>query len=170
MIYFDSDISEVVEATYLSESITTKIADSNIFVNPKNIKYLVGKIVIINEPGYSESDMALMKGNSCKVILRYWYPGDYEYEPYILRYNPRINWSGSTVNNVDEINNSCNIIADRSVKLMFPKVKNYDIKKILDEKGNLSSMGWALQQVGVNVVRNKIFTNLDLLKTKKVLL
>ena len=40
---------------------------------------------------------------------------------------------------------------------------------VMDSEGNLTSIGWAMQQVGLNIRTDTIFKDLDILKTKKTL-
>lgn len=170
MIYFDNNIAELIEAVYLSDGITDKMPECNIYVNPDNVKYLVGKVIIINVPDYSLEKINQMKLNGCKIITRYWYSDEFNYEPYILRINSGINWNGMIIETLSGYED-CNVVLDDSgkVNLYFPKIKKYELTDVLDVKGNLSSLGWALQQVGLNIIESTYFSDLDLIKTNKIL-
>ena len=48
MIYLDG-LDSIIECVYLDESINDKNNLCDIFVNPENIKYLTGKVIIINK-------------------------------------------------------------------------------------------------------------------------
>ena len=177
MIYFDNSIDEIIEAVYLSERLTDKIGNPkcNIYINPENIKYLVGKIIIINKNNYDIDKLNQLESNGCRIITRCWYSDKFEYEPYILRINSDINWNGMSIDNSSclEIGENCNVIVnnlDSSVRLYFPKLENIKNSELVDLKNNLTSLGWALQQVGVNVVNSVNFNDLDLIKTNKTLI
>jgi hypothetical protein len=67
---FLNGIESIIESTYLNETISTKISSCNIFVNPKNIKFLARKTVIINIVDYPEECIQQLLNNECKVISR----------------------------------------------------------------------------------------------------
>jgi hypothetical protein len=50
--------------------------------------------------------------------------------------------------------------------LHFPRI--HSRKGTTDEEGNLTALGWVLQQVGVNIKEDTPFVNLDIIKTGKV--
>ena len=58
---------------------------------------------------------------------------------------------------------------DETGRLYFPKIYDPEID-IVDAYGNLTSLGWALQQVGINIKTDTAFTKLDLMKTGKIVL
>ena len=45
-----------------------------------------------------------------------------------------------------------------------------DRTELIDTKGNLTTLGWLLQQVGINVDQETKYKDLDLIKTKKLLI
>ena len=55
--------------------------------------------------------------------------------------------------------------------LYFPKINSIKAGnlKAMDAFGNLTAAGWASQQVGINLVKGSVFSNLDIIKTGKVL-
>lgn len=54
------------------------------------------------------------------------------------------------------------------VVLYFPKLLNLPESVLMDSLGNLTSLGWAEHQVGINL--GKSYLDMDLLKTNKVIL
>ena len=176
MIYYSDQVEELIEGVYLGEELSTRTGCCGIYVNPANIKYLVGKIVIINRFDYDPSNIGELCGNGCKVISRVWI-GDQRvsYQPYIIRVDEGISWNGLELEtgpdgDVYELlrDNYTARTNDRGgdVRLFFPKI--YDVEGVLDERGNLSGLGWALHQVGVNI-GDQAYKDLDVLKTKKLL-
>lgn len=184
MIYF-SGLDSIVESLYLEESLGDKLGSSKIFINPVNISYLTGKVIIINQLRYPQDSVATLINNGNKVISRIKFTDFYKevnFEPYILRPDFNLMWGGDEIeireNEVlegmtekllDKILESCSFISDRQ-KLFFPKLKGNGVNHIaIDSENNLTFIGYALQQVGVNIVKtNTPFLDLDILKTKKL--
>lgn len=170
---FINGIESIIESTYLNEIISTKISSCNIFVNPKNIKFLARKIVIINITNYQEEYIKQLLDNECKVISRVKYDfKDVEFEPYILKINSNVFWNGDTIKQPEELNDIleddlCYYDINNNI-LRFPKLT--DLKNVIDKEGNLSCIGWTMQQIGINLKTNTPFVNLDILKTKKIIL
>jgi len=173
MIYFEG-LESVAEAIYLSESLSNRFGDCNIFVNPSRITYLVGKLIIINMPDYPKEDLETLLSQNCKVISRVWLDdARVEFSPYILRIDKNILWNGKDMEEypkggLQEMleNDLCSFSLDDYV-LYFPRISHGNT---LDSKGNLTVLGWVLQQTGCNLRRNTPFINLDLLKSKKIVL
>lgn len=171
---FLNGIESIIESTYLNETISTKIGSCNIFVNPKNIKFLARKTVIINIIDYPEEYIQQLINNECKVISRVKYDKNIDFEPYILKINSNIFWNGDNIEQPENINeiledDLCSYDMDKNI-LRFPKLKNIKNIKNIEKDGNLSCIGWVLQQVGINIVENTPFVNLDIIKTGKVIL
>lgn len=175
MIYLEG-LESVVECIYLNEELDNRVSSCNVFVNPENIKYLTGKTVIINVGDYPKEKIEQLVKNGCRVISRvYTDIENVEVRPYILRINTNIQWNGRVVTNYVEFTdlldetNECEFSVDDYV-LYFPKISS--IKpgnpRAMDSYGNLTSIGWALQQVGVNLV-DSAFTDLDIIKTEKIM-
>jgi len=170
---FLNGIESIIESTYLNETISTKIGSCNIFVNPKNIKFLARKTVIINIVDYPEEYIQQLLNNECKIISRVKYDiKGINFEPYILKINSNIFWNGDIIEQPEEINDIleddlCSYDMDRNI-LRFPKL--IDTKDIKDNENNLSCIGWTLQQVGINIVLDTPFINLDIIKTGKIVL
>ena len=169
---FLNGIESIIEATYLDETISTRIGSCNIFVNPKNIKFLARKTVIINIVDYPEEYIQQLLNNECKVISRVKYDiKGVDFEPYILKINSNVFWNGDNIEQPEELNDIleddlCSYDMDKNI-LRFPKLSNIkDTKK--DE--NLSCIGWTSQQVGINIMKDTPFINLDIIKTGKVIL
>lgn len=173
MIYFSSSLDSIIESIYLDEGVSDKLGKCNIIVNPKNLNYIFGKIVIINDPNYPISDAVTLANNGCKVIsrLNFEIPG-IKYQPYILNINMNIMWNGEyyepSENTIKTIydNNLFKYNEDRKI-LYMPKIFPWPID-VKDEGGSLSGLGWALQQVGENIIEDTYFRDLDVIKTKKI--
>lgn len=165
MVYF-SDLNSVIESIYLSETLGEKIGTCNIFINPENISYLIGKVVIINKLDYPENNIIKLISNRCKVISRiYINMEEVSFQPYILYPEFNIMWNGCEVDLISDILSNCSFDL-KKLKLFFPKVKSKAYR--IDDKGNLTALGWALQQVGVNIIKDTPFIDLDILKIKKM--
>ena len=173
MIYF-SGLDSIIESIYLNDNITNKLGTSNIFVNPENVKYIIGKIIIINTCDYPEEKINALLNNNCKIISRvYINNSNVDIHPYILKLNLNIMWNGKVISDystLDEIldNDECSFNFNDNT-LYFPKINN-DKLKTKDDFGNLTSIGWVLQQVGINIKTDTPFVNLDILKTGKIIL
>lgn len=165
MVYF-SDLNSVIESIYLSENICDKIGSCNIFVNPDNITYLVRKVVIINKLDYPDKNIDSLLKNNCEIISRIKLNrDDVKFHPYIIYPNFSIIWNGDTVDLMSDVITNCNFDIE-NMKLYFPKIK-VDTMRV-DEEGNLTALGWALQQVGINIKKDTPFVDLDVIKTKKL--
>lgn len=175
-IYYGNGLDAFVESIYLQEEIDPSVS-SLIHVNPDNPTYITGKVVIINMIDYSTDKIKLLVKNKCKVISRIVYDvDDIEINPYIIRPCFDVMWNGGNgvVDNLDEfLKNKIETLEWNVVfpdyKLYFPKViyqKNY----VKDSYGNLTYLGWISQQIGINVLEEDRtpFSNLDLIKTKKI--
>lgn len=174
MIYFNG-VESVIECVYLSEDLDNKLGSCDVFINPTNVKYLTGKIVILNNPKYPESNIDILSSNGCKIISRTFRDrSDLEVQPYILRINECLEWNGMVLQDLQE---DLDILLDKDICrydinrgiLYFPKIYKTGNYKTTDDYGNLSGLGWALQQVGINIKRNTVFENLDIIKTGKVI-
>lgn len=173
MIHFEG-LESIIECLYLEETINNRTANCNIFVNPESITYLMGRTVIINTCEYSKEDISTLVGNGCKVISRVYYdvPG-INVCPYILKLNERIVWNGRVLDKFMDLGEIleegyCDFDLD-NYRLYFPKLIEFtDDTKVQDDYGNLSCLGWVLQQVGVNIKTNTPFVDLDVIKTRKV--
>ena len=169
---FLNGIESIIEATYLDETISTKISSCNIFVNPRNIKFLARKTVIINIVDYPEECIQQLLNNECKVISRVKYDiKGVDFEPYILKINSNVFWNGDNIEQPEDLNDIleedlCSYDMDRNI-LRFPKLIN---TKNIEKENNLSCIGWTLQQIGINIIKDTPFINLDIIKTGKVIL
>ena len=180
MIYYDTSLASVIESIYLDESLDNRIGTCNIIVNPENLTYIFGKTIIISDPDYLWEDAIKLSNQGCRVISRI--KTDIQgihYQPYIMRVNMSIIWNGETIDLKKESLCMKDILSylidDRDQKfkydiekrmLYFPKIKTDT--GILDLHGDLSSLGWALHQVGINVKKDCKFNNLDLIKSGKL--
>lgn len=181
MIYF-SGLDSIVESLYLGEVLDDRLGSCKIFVNPSNISYLTGRVVIINSLDYSKESIITLLNNMNKVISRVDLGYDIsgvQFEPYIIRPNFDLMWGGdelriddSDLDNLDyvldKILDSCSYVSERG-KLFFPKLIGSGVSSIsIDRDNNLTFIGYALQQVGVNIRTDIHFLDLDILKTKKL--
>ena len=185
MVYF-SGLDSIIESLYLEEDLGDKIGSSKIFINPVNISYLTGKVIIINQLRYPQDSVATLINNGNKVISRIKFTEinkGIDFEPYILRPTFDLVWGGDEVEIreeevknlgiteklLDRILESCSYVSERH-KLFFPKLVGSGVKFIAtDEEENLTSIGYALQQVGVNIKKaDTPFLDMDILKTKKL--
>ena len=172
MIYFEG-LESIIECIYLEDSISSRPNTCDIFVNPENITYMMGRTVIINSCEYPEDNIRTLVNNRCRVISRVYFgvPG-IEVRPYILKLNDRIIWNGEVLHKFSDFSelleeDYCKFDV-RNYKLYFPKL--YGIASeinTVDDYGNLSCLGWVLQQVGINVKTDTPFVNLDVIKTQK---
>lgn len=176
MIYF-SGIDSFIETAYLEEELDTRIGASGIVVNPENVSYLTGKTIIINILDYPVAKLEAPKKNNCTLISRITgYPEYVNFQPYILKPEYSVIWNGRTVewkggSSFEDLSgylfeeDLCSFDLDK-LRLYFPKIRVESGKT--DQSGNLTCLGWALQQIGVNVVTDTPFVDLDILKTKKM--
>jgi hypothetical protein len=173
MIYLEG-LESIAESIYLDENLDNRAGNCNIFVNPDNIGYIVGKTIIINKLGYSEDKVRTLLKNNCRVISRIHLdvPG-INFCPYILRLCSNIIWNGHDLDYYSgELSklleeDLCSFSLDDYI-LYFPRI--YTSLGVTDIDGNLTSLGWILQQVGVNIKKDTPFINLDLIKTRKIAL
>ena len=184
MIYFATDFSSIIESIYLNERVSSSLSRSNIIVNPVKLDYLFGKTIVINDPNYDWSNVTALSQQRCKIISRLdvSFP-NITINPYIVRVNTNIMWNGEELDlsDRDDLSNMSDILNylldeecsgsrfrydENQCSLYFPKLKLKSEESIKDSSGNLTALGWALHQVGVNQVDK--FIDMDLLKTKKV--
>lgn len=172
MIYLEG-LGSVIESIYLGEELSNKVGNCDIFVNPENVKYLIGKTVIINICEYPEENLDILVENKCHIISRIFIDNpEVEIRPYILRICPQVMWNGRVIKEPMTLNNIlecgyCEFDADE-FKLYFPKFYNCSDRNPKDDYGNLSVLGWVLQQVGININTKTPLTDLDLIKTGKL--
>lgn len=174
MIYLSS-LESIIESVYLEDSLSGKIGECNVFVNPENIRYLTSKTVIITIPDYDLDKIKTLLDNGCKIISRVYYDiPEIELSPYILRLNYGIMWNGKIIREdyrgTRSLIDTSDVTYDSDTEtLYFPQIYN-ESAIVKDNWGNLTSLGWALQQVGVNIKEDTPFVNLDIIKTGKVVL
>lgn len=169
MVYFNG-LDSIIESIYLEDKLGSRVGECNVFVNPDNIKYLVGKVCIINSLSYPIESIESLIDNGNKVISRIWLGGlaDVIFQPYIIRISLGIMYNGRNIKGkVDPeviLQDYCSF--PDSV-LYFPKIDPscYDVQ---DSKGNLTSLGWASHQVGVRINENLAFQDLDIIKLGKL--
>lgn len=174
MIYFEG-LESIIECIYLEDSISSRPGSCDIFINPENITYMMGRTVIINSCEYPEENIRTLVDNGCKVTSRIYTDVEgVEVRPYILKLNDRIYWNGEVLKKFSDFSelleeDYCRFDM-KNYKLYFPKI--YEItseNRVMDDYGNLSCLGWVLQQVGVNVKTDTPFVNIDVIKTQKLI-
>lgn len=172
MIYFEG-LESIIECLYLEDNISNRPSNCDIFVNPENITYMMGRTVIINSCDYPEENVKTLLSNGCRVISRVYSDiPEIEVRPYILKLNERINWNGEVVRKFSDFSelleeDHCRFDID-NYKLYFPKIYGLsEENKVMDDYGNLSVLGWVLQQVGINIKTDTPFINMDVIKTQK---
>lgn len=177
-------IESWLEAVYLGEPVTNRTGRADIQVNPKVPKYVVGKVVIITRPDYPVEGLTVLRDNLNKIISRVRLQDmtDISFQPYIIRVDFNITWNGDTVRLPQELRDDPELLrkeledsiglteTNKPAQVSFPKILGCPGDLVLDPSGNLTAIGWALHQVGVNVKPSADFIDLDLLKTKKILL
>lgn len=175
MIFFEG-LHSIIECIYLNDTLSDKIGSCNVFINPENIKYLTGRTVIVNDYSYPIENIEQLIDNNCKVISRIYSDVDgVDVQPYITRINFNVMWNGRILNELEDLEKDevweqggCSFSLEDYI-LYFPKIKILDNDpRIIDSYGNLSALGWALHQVGINLDEKTPFSNLDILKTKKI--
>ena len=102
MIYFEG-LESVFESVYFTDDLDNKVGTCDVFVNPLNVKYLTGKIVILNNPDYPDSNIDILSRNGCHIISRTFKDRpDIEVQPYILRLNFDLMWNGMILQDLEE--------------------------------------------------------------------
>jgi hypothetical protein len=177
MVYL-SGLDSIIESIYLDDLLSNQMGRSQIFVNPDQIKYITNKTIIISKNGYSLDDVNRLVDNGNKVISRIFFDTDkVEIQPYIIRVNNKIQFNGRYVDE-DKIGKIDDIMLKGYCEfdetehcLYFPKINMFDKNSDLymDSYNNLTSYGWALQQVGINLKKCP-FVDLDVIKLKKVIM
>ena len=174
MIYFEG-LDTVIESIYLDDELGNKIGECSVFINPDNTKYLIGRTVILNSTIYLESKIKELLDNGNQVISRLNLGIDgILYQPYLLRISEKIQYSGKEVYKANDytakdiLQNYCNLDPETGT-LYFPKLYNLPKYLLQDNFGNLSGLGWACQQVGINIKEDTVFKNLDVIKLKKLI-
>lgn len=159
MVLNDS-LSAIVEAVYLGESITSKVGNADILVNPEASSYIAGKTVIISDPDYPEEKIKNIEYNGNRLILRV-PKGNRKVYPYIVRVNFDLMWNGQVISDLDYLEESCSVLLKDydQPELYFPKIKGYN------SRGGW--LDWALHQVGQNSLDGTRLRDLDVLKLKK---
>ena len=146
MIYFEG-LESIAESIYLDENLDNRSGNCNIFVNPENIGYLVGKTIIINTLNYPESKIQKLLENRCKIISRVKINDErIEFCPYILRVCMGISWNGIDLDEFPRLGLStlfeeelCSFSTSDYV-LHFPRISSRTNTN--DEDGNLTALGW----------------------------
>lgn len=180
---YNNGLESVIEAAYLGEGVVGKTGKSNIEVNPRgSIGYIVGKLVILNNPFCPEDIIGELLKNGNKIISRVaGYGSKIPLHPYILRPNFSIMWNGETYSCPREVSgelrsflewfggtDSFPIDSDSGIDLFLPKINGMQSPLVYDREGNLTALGWAMHQVGMNY--GKVFKDMDILKTKKIIM
>jgi hypothetical protein len=175
------DLDSFIEATYLGVPVASKGIERYIYVNPMSFRYLFGKVVIINDPTYPQENIDWMARNGIKIISRLSTFSSCDIEPYLMRIEFKTMWNGDVLkysegqkySDLFELMKTSGEIeatdTGKPMKIFLPKILNIPDEMLFDEEKNLTCLGWAMHQVGVNVRSDIIYQDLDVLKTKKVI-
>lgn len=169
MIYQGFDLlPEVIESFYVTSGLSPRIGECDTVVNPRNIKYLYGKTIIINRAGLDPEFIRPLAEHN-KIIYRIKEDimfGDFS--PYLDCYVPGIVWSGYMIPEVSEVSLEDHYSWSDSF-LSFPKVLNPNLPELMDSEGHLTYLGFLLYQTGsINFPGGSVFKDLDIAKTGKV--
>lgn len=178
-------IDSFIEAAYLNSPVVTKGPERFIYVNPDHYRYLVGNIVVISDPTFNLDIIRWMLDNGIKVISRINFPeiSDLIIEPYIPRIEFKVMWNGDVIDVsgkdlryediIDTLTQSSEVEdtdTGEPMKVFLPKIKGIRNDFLFDSEKNLTGLGWGMYQVGINVRKDLKYQDLDLYKTKKVML
>lgn len=180
MVFNDGILSNI-EATYLEEPTNSRIGNCGILINPGEVSYIINKTIIINRPDYPLENIYKLLERRNHIISRIQLGdkslvGRIHFEPYIMRVNYSLCWNGDVLSypGGDDVvgwleDGQLDSMPDTDkVVLYFPKLLNLPESVLMDGLGNLTSLGWAEHQVGINL--GKTYLDMDLLKTNKVIL
>lgn len=177
---FNDGVESYIESIYLEEPVNSKMGACNIFVNPMEVSYIINKTIIINRLDYPLENIYKMLERRNHIISRVQLSdkslvGRVHFEPYIMRVNYSLCWNGDVLSfpGVDIVKwleeGQLDMMPDTDkVSMFFPKLEGLSKCVVMDSLGNLTSIGWALHQVGINL--GKTYLDMDLLKTNKVIL
>ena len=177
MVYL-SGLDSIIESIYLGDLLSTTLGKSQIFINPDQIKYVTNKTIIITKTDYPFVNLLQLVDNGNKVISRVFFNFDkIEIQPYIIRINDKVQFNGRYVDE-EKLNKADDLLIkgygeydESEHRLYLPKINmiNSSSGLYMDQYNNLTGLGWAMQQVGINLKEGP-FTNLDVLKLKKVII
>ena len=155
MIKYDGGPACILESLYLGIPLTSCLTEVTIEVNPSGLKWLSGKTIVINDPGYHLGES---RGYGNTIISRLpGYPGAL-YVPYIPRALPKVLWNGQTVGSRADAIDS--YLWDTE-KLYFPRIAGYGV----DPGEDLDWLGYLQFQLGYNHYPGPV-RDLDLLKCR----
>lgn len=179
---FSGSLASVLEAIYLKEPVTSSFKKAQIAVNPKNLDYFIGKVIIFNRQPNDLEVVRLAVRHFKTVIARVKFMDEslnqaVTFQPYITRIDSDLTWDGQTIRydgeeDIDSL--FCDIpengmeVGDGLPEISIPKVLGLPQSALYDPIGNLTCLGWALHQVGVNLDPKARYRDLDLIKTWKV--
>lgn len=176
----ENGIDSFLEATYLGVPVSARGEERFIYVNPSAYHYLHGNVVIITNPDYPKETIKWLLKEGIKVIFR----NTNEFsdpDPYILRIEFGIMWNGDILScpkgaSFTEVLNflkkNCEVEPVNTglpMKMFVPKIYEIPKEYLLDTSGNLTILGWAMHQVGINMGNQFVYQDLDLYKTGKIL-
>lgn len=170
-IYYENNLSSIIESAFLDSDLSEKVANCDIFVDPEVVDYISTKLVIITDSDYSRDKLKKLINHHCEIIARVdsdW-PKEVKVVPYNFRVNMGIVWNGSTLKHLEDLDEVLEEgvgIGERGV-VFFPKIEDSPNLKTMDSKGNPTPLGWALHQVGQNQKSGEI-GDLDVIKTLKM--
>lgn len=184
---FKNSLASILEAIYLKEPITSKFGKAGIAVNPMNLDYILGRIIIFNLPGIPENIVREAVEHSKTVISRVKFGNPdldkrVNFQPYIMRIDSDVMWDGTAFPCPDEIKETQEVldmfgdirdfpeseIPECTPEISIPKITHIRESLVHDCDGNLTCLGWALHQVGVNCGESSKYQDMDVIKTWKV--
>ena len=195
VMYLDTAnlLNSVIESVYLGVETCEDLKDSSILVAPQYRKDEDGTKGLFA----SLKGIIIQNLNCCNLVLNWLidekntnnvvsrvsgYSDKYpmiRFCPYILKPNFNIVWNGISLSEEEflyaaeeykSIDDKLFInYCEYNNILSLPKIINPSKELVMDGEGNLTSIGWAMQQIGVNIKTDTVFKDLDILKTKKTL-
>jgi hypothetical protein len=163
-------LDSVIESIYLEEKLTDLNRSTNILINPIDVTYVSGRIVIINHKSYPVHKLMKLIENKNEVYSRVNFNIEgINFKPYILRINDSIIPSGEII---DISSEDLYDKVDHKFKngiLYYPTPKYY-YDYHLD--GNLTVLGYLLYQIGINleILDDSIQKDLNIIKLKNGLI
>lgn len=157
MIKLDG-VPSILEGIYLGETLTPKLQDITVEVNPVLLRHVTRKTVVINQRDYQiPGDLGY--GNI--LITRVKEVKGAIYQPYLPRILKGIQWNGMIVSSEAE---ALKVYYYDHGTLYFPKIRGYTCDKL-----DLDWLGYIQYQIGYNFYDSP-FRDLDLLKCREGLL
>lgn len=167
MILFDGSIDCILESIYTGIPMTDRMAHATVLVNPKVVTYLSKKICILTKD-YDKTE-ELVKNNTVVSRITQEYMKGVQFDPYLPKILPRIQWNGDTVRFLTpETYDICIEYTYNTITgiLSYPKPIEYFGET--QSNGEINSMGYILYQLGEDIFpKENPYTDLDIVKLGK---